>query len=108
MRRLTLVLLSTLPVNVTYGQLVAPVSPGTVSSLLMGGAWGTAGIAVPLVGLLADHLSIEYALSIVALLPLLAAVLAWPLPPIPRARPSSSRDRAALPIPVTVVDDVVR
>ncbi len=99
-------LLSTLPVNVTYGQLVAPVSPGTVSSLLMGGAWGTAGIAVPIVGLFADRLGIERTLTIMALLPLGAALLAWPLPPVPRVRGVSARSAALVePAPH---EDVVR
>ena len=101
-------LLSTLPVNVTYGQLVAPISPGTVSSLLMGGAWGTAGLAVPLVGLLADHIGIETALSITALMPLIAALLAWPLPPLarPHREPVSGVDVIAAP--AAAFDDVVR
>jgi FSR family fosmidomycin resistance protein-like MFS transporter len=101
-------LLSTLPVNVTYGQLVAPISPGTVSSLLMGGAWGTAGLAVPLVGLLADHVGIETALSITALMPLIAALLAWPLPPLarPHREPVSGVDVIAAP--AAAFDDVVR
>ncbi len=99
-------LLSTLPVNVTYGQLVAPISPGTVSSLLMGGAWGTAGLAVPLVGLLADHFGIETALSITALMPLLAALLAWPLPPVDR--PHHEPATGARSIAAAAFDDVVR
>jgi MFS transporter, FSR family, fosmidomycin resistance protein len=98
-------ILSTLPVNVTYGQLVAPVSPSTVSSLLMGGAWGTAGLAVPLVGLLADRIGLARSLSMMALLPLLAAVLAWPLPPVGRSR-RVGLSTAGAPAPVT--DDVVR
>jgi FSR family fosmidomycin resistance protein-like MFS transporter len=99
-------LLSTLPVNLTYGQLVAPVSPGTVSSLLMGGAWGTAGLAVPLVGLLADHVGIETALSIAALMPLAAALLAWPLPSIERSPHQAASGVPAVAAPV--FDDVVR
>jgi FSR family fosmidomycin resistance protein-like MFS transporter len=34
---------STLPVNVVFGQSIAPVSAATVSSLMMGFAWGRAG-----------------------------------------------------------------
>ncbi len=71
---------STLPVNVTMAQTIAPVSAATVSSLMMGFAWGTGGLCVPLVGLLADRVGLEYALEAMALLPLMAAVLAWPLP----------------------------
>ncbi len=41
---------STLPVNVTFGQMIAPISAATVSSLMMGFAWGTGGLSVPFVG----------------------------------------------------------
>jgi FSR family fosmidomycin resistance protein-like MFS transporter len=72
---------STLPVNVTFGQSLAPISAATVSSLMMGFAWGMGGLAVPLVGLLADRVGIERALTTMSVLPLVAAALAWPLPP---------------------------
>jgi FSR family fosmidomycin resistance protein-like MFS transporter len=71
---------STLPVNVTFGQQIAPVSAATVSSLMMGFAWGTGGLAVPLVGMLADRLDIAPALMIMGLAPLAAALCALPLP----------------------------
>jgi FSR family fosmidomycin resistance protein-like MFS transporter len=75
-----LLLQCTLPVNVTFGQTLAPVSPATVSSLMMGFAWGTGGLVMPLVGMLADRVGIERMLVVAALVPLLAAVLALPLP----------------------------
>ena len=50
---------STLPVNVTFGQTIAPISAATVSSLMMGFAWGTGGLSVPFVGMLADRIGIE-------------------------------------------------
>jgi FSR family fosmidomycin resistance protein-like MFS transporter len=71
---------STLPVNVTFAQLIAPISAATVSSLMMGFAWGTGGISVPFVGMLADRIGIERTLTAMALLPLLAALCAVPLP----------------------------
>jgi FSR family fosmidomycin resistance protein-like MFS transporter len=71
---------STLPVNVTFGQSIAPVSAATVSSLMMGVAWGMAGLIVPFVGMLADAVGIEQTLMLLATLPLLAAALAMPLP----------------------------
>ena len=61
---------STLPVNVTFGQALAPVSAATVSSLMMGFAWGTGGLSVPLVGMIADRVGIEPTLSGLALVPL--------------------------------------
>ena len=50
---------STLPVNVIFGQAIAPVSAATVSSLMMGFAWGTGGMTVPLTGFVADRVGIE-------------------------------------------------
>jgi FSR family fosmidomycin resistance protein-like MFS transporter len=75
-----LLLQSTLPVNVTFGQRIAPISAATVSSLMMGFAWGTGGLCVPLVGMLADRIGIEGALGLMASAPLAGAVLALPLP----------------------------
>ena len=71
---------STLPVNVIFGQAIAPVSAATVSSLMMGFAWGTGGLTVPLTGLIADRIGIEATLLGLSAVPLLAAALAIPLP----------------------------
>jgi len=51
-----------------------------VSSLMMGFAWGSGGLAVPAVGLLADRVGVEATLRVMAFAPLLAAALAWSLP----------------------------
>jgi FSR family fosmidomycin resistance protein-like MFS transporter len=75
-----LFLQSTLPVNVTFGQVLAPVSAATVSSLMMGFAWGTGGLSVPLVGFIADRVGIEPTLAGLSLVPLVAAACAIPLP----------------------------
>jgi FSR family fosmidomycin resistance protein-like MFS transporter len=71
---------STLPVNVTFGQALAPVSAATVSSLMMGFAWGMGGLSVPFVGAFADRYGIERALFGLAFIPLAAAALAMWLP----------------------------
>jgi FSR family fosmidomycin resistance protein-like MFS transporter len=71
---------STLPVNVVFGQAIAPVSAATVSSLMMGFAWGTGGMSVPLTGFVADRIGIEPTLIGLSLVPLLAAACALPLP----------------------------
>ncbi|OFW35426.1 MAG: hypothetical protein A3F70_16115 [Acidobacteria bacterium RIFCSPLOWO2_12_FULL_67_14] len=71
---------STLPVNVTFGQMIAPISAATVSSLMMGFAWGTGGLSVPFVGMLADRIGIERTLIVMAFTPLAAAAFAAPLP----------------------------
>jgi FSR family fosmidomycin resistance protein-like MFS transporter len=86
---------STLPVNVTFGQSLVPVSAATVSSIMMGFGWGTGGLSVPIVGLIADRIGIEPTLSGLAVVPLLAAACALPLP---------GRARVATPIrPADVV-----
>lgn len=77
-----LFLQSTLPVNVTYAHQIAPVNAATVSSLMMGVAWGTGGLSVPFVGMLADRIGIQTALSWMALLPLVGAACAIPLPDV--------------------------
>ena len=71
---------STLPVNVTFAQTIAPVSAATVSSLMMGFAWGTGGLSAPFVGMIADRVGIEDTLTAIAFMPLLGALLALRLP----------------------------
>jgi FSR family fosmidomycin resistance protein-like MFS transporter len=71
---------STLPVNVVFGQAIAPVSAATVSSLMMGFAWGTGGMTVPLTGFVADRIGIESTLAALSFVPLAAAACAMPLP----------------------------
>jgi FSR family fosmidomycin resistance protein-like MFS transporter len=71
---------STLPVNVTFGQTIAPISAATVSSLMMGFAWGVGGLVVPFVGMLADNIGIVRTLMLMSAVPLVAAALALPLP----------------------------
>jgi MFS transporter, FSR family, fosmidomycin resistance protein len=71
---------STLPVNVTFGQQLAPVSAATVSSLMMGFGWGMGALLSPVVGLLGDTLGLQPALLATAGIPLVAALMATPLP----------------------------
>jgi FSR family fosmidomycin resistance protein-like MFS transporter len=70
---------STLPVNVTFAQTMAPISAATVSSLMMGVAWGMGSLAVPFVGMVADRIGIDRTLIVMSTVPLAAAALAWPL-----------------------------
>lgn len=88
---------STLPVNVTFGQALAPVSAATVSSLMMGFAWGTGGLSVPLVGMIADRIGIERTLTALSLVPLLAAAAAVPLPR-QLSRPADTDTSVAVPL----------
>ena len=94
---------STLPVNVTFGQTIAPISAATVSSLMMGFAWGTGGLSVPFVGMLADRIGIERALVTMAGMPLLGAMLAVPLPAGTHASPPA---RASALLPESTGTDV--
>ena len=71
---------STLPVNVTFAQVIAPISAATVSSLMMGFAWGVGSLLAPVVGLIGDRLGLNVALSITSVVPILAALFAMPLP----------------------------
>ncbi len=75
-----LLLQSTLPISVTFAQTFVKGGAATVSSLMMGFAWGMGSLAVPLIGAGADRFGIEQALTVLAFVPLLAAALAWGLP----------------------------
>jgi FSR family fosmidomycin resistance protein-like MFS transporter len=75
-----LLLQSTLPVSVTYAQSLTKAGAATVSSLMMGFAWGMGSLAVPFIGLAADRWGINTALLGLAVVPLLAACLAGSLP----------------------------
>ena len=71
-----LILLFTIPVNVVMAQELAPGSIGTVSSLMMGFAWGTAGmIFIPLIGLLSDHFTMQTTMSALTIFPLIGFFL---------------------------------
>jgi FSR family fosmidomycin resistance protein-like MFS transporter len=98
---------STLPVNVTFAQTIAPISAATVSSLMMGFAWGTGGLSVPLVGMLADRYGIERALIVMSGLPLVAALLAIALPSRkqPHGAARASDATTAEGIGIDVVDE---
>ena len=75
------VLLSTIPVNVVMAQELVPSQAGTVSALMMGFGWGTAGIAfVPMAGWLADVVGLESVFWGLTVLPLIGVPLALRLP----------------------------
>ena len=75
-----LLLQSTLPISVTFAQSFVRGGAATVSSLMMGFAWGMGSLFVPLIGAGADRFGIFNTLGVLALVPLLAAYLAWRLP----------------------------
>ena len=76
-----LILLFTIPVNVFMAQELVPSQSGTVSALMMGFAWGMAGlIFIPLTGWIADHHSLQLALSCLIIYPVLGFFLSLKLP----------------------------
>jgi FSR family fosmidomycin resistance protein-like MFS transporter len=75
------ILLFTIPVNVVMAQELAPSQAGTVSALMMGFAWGTAGVVfIPLVGYAADILSLHGVLASLTVFPLIGFLLTLKLP----------------------------
>ncbi|MBL8237996.1 MAG: MFS transporter [Bryobacterales bacterium] len=65
-----LLLLFTIPVNLVMGQRLAPSQAGTVSALMMGFAWGSAGLVfIPLVGWAADRVGLGTAMAVVSAFP---------------------------------------
>lgn len=77
-----LILLFTVPVNVTMAQELVPTQSGTVSALMMGFAWGMAGLfCIPFVGWVGDQIGLHRTLWGVILLPLVGFLLALKLPP---------------------------
>jgi len=76
---------SSLPVNVVMGQELAPRHASTISSLLMGAAWGVGALLMGPVGALADHASLETGLRALALLLVAGFACAMLLPPVRRA-----------------------
>jgi MFS transporter, FSR family, fosmidomycin resistance protein len=79
---------STLPVNITFAHRIAPISAATVSSLMMGFAWGTGGLTVPFVGMMADRAGIEATLTAIAFVPLAGAACTLALPAAGPAEPA--------------------
>lgn len=75
------VLLLSNPLTVVLAQSWVPGHRSTVSSLLMGFAWGVGGLLAPLFGGFADQYGLGPSLAFIGALPLLGIALAWPLPP---------------------------
>lgn len=76
-----LILLFTMPVNIVIAQELAPAQAGTVSSLMMGFAFGIAGLVfIPLTGWVADIWSIQVAFAGLIAFPVLGFLLGLKLP----------------------------
>jgi|WetSurMetagenome_2_1015567.scaffolds.fasta_scaffold142905_2 MFS transporter, FSR family, fosmidomycin resistance protein len=75
------ILLFTIPINVLLAQQLVPSQAATVSALLMGFAWGAAGMLfIPLTGWVSDHFSIHTALSSLLIFPIAGFWLTRKLP----------------------------
>ncbi|MGD8331123.1 MAG: MFS transporter [Acidobacteriota bacterium] len=74
------VLLFSNPLTVVLAQSWVPHHRSTVSSLLMGFAWGIGGLVAPVFGRVADLHGLGPSLLVIGLLPLLGTILAWTLP----------------------------
>jgi len=81
-----LVLSSAFSAILVYAQELIPGKVGMVSGLFFGFAFGMGGLGAALLGLLADHTSIDYVYRVIAYLPLLGIVAAL-LPKVGRAAP---------------------
>ncbi len=72
-----LMLLFTIPVNLVMGQQLVPSQAGTVSALMMGFAWGSAGLVfIPMVGWAADHVGLGAAMAFISAFPAIGYFLA--------------------------------
>jgi len=78
------VLQSSLPVNVVLGQKLSPRHSSTISSLLMGAAWGVGAMLVGPVGALADHKGLHAALTALSCMLLVGFTCAALLPSVRR------------------------
>jgi MFS transporter, FSR family, fosmidomycin resistance protein len=94
-----LALQSSLPVNVVMGQELSPRHASTISSLLMGAAWGLGMLLVGPVGVIADAFGLPVALTALAALLPIGAALAVALPRAPRAG-GLAASSAPAPVPL--------
>jgi FSR family fosmidomycin resistance protein-like MFS transporter len=76
----SLVLQASLPVNVVLGQELSPRHSSTISSLLMGAAWGFGAMLIPPVGALADAHGLDWGLRALSLVLVVGTACAIALP----------------------------
>ena len=69
-----------LPISVVMAQRLVPGGASTVSALVMGFAWGLGALMNPITGKLSESFGLTNALVIVAVVPLISAVLFWCFP----------------------------
>jgi MFS transporter, FSR family, fosmidomycin resistance protein len=78
-----LIVASAFSAILVYAQELIPGKIGMVSGLFFGFAFGMGGLGAALLGVLADHTSIEFVFRVIAFLPLLGVAAAF----LPRVRP---------------------
>ncbi len=71
------ILASALPTIVVYGQELVPGRTGMVSGMILGFAFGVAGIGSAVLGSVADHTSIDFVYKLCAYLPLIGLLAAF-------------------------------
>jgi FSR family fosmidomycin resistance protein-like MFS transporter len=75
------ILMFTIPVNVVMAQELVPSQAGTVSALMMGFAWGMAGLVfIPLTGWASDLFSLHQVMMSLLVFPVIGFFLALRLP----------------------------
>jgi len=72
---LGMIVISTFTVTVVMAQHLLPHNLGIASGLMVGFAMGAGGISVTLLGVIADHFGVPFALRSIAVLPLFGLVL---------------------------------
>jgi FSR family fosmidomycin resistance protein-like MFS transporter len=92
-------LISTFSTTVVFGQRLLPRNIGLASGLLLGFGVGMGSIGVTLLGVIADHMGLPFAMNIISLLPILGILLALTLPDVRAgesvARPENTFQREA-------------
>lgn len=77
------VIASSFPAIIVYAQEIVPGRVGMIGGLFFGFAFGTGGLGAALLGILADHTSIEFVYRICGFLPAIGLLMIF-LPKIPR------------------------
>ncbi|MFB5190030.1 MFS transporter [Alicyclobacillus fastidiosus] len=73
-------ILSSFAVTVVYGQMMLPNNIGLASGLMIGFGVGAGGIGATFMGWIADHYAVSTVLDIIAILPIIAAIITFFLP----------------------------
>jgi len=70
-----MVLISTFTVTVVMAQRLLPGNLGMASGLMVGFAIGTGGMGVTILGVIADHFGVPFAIKSIFILPILGLIL---------------------------------